>query len=596
MNENENESLNAEGVLPDAEVEEQKTHIDDAPLEEDEAVVAAEGVEEAEEEEPKDDAESGEDAPLDEVSAVPKYCTQCGAELEDGAYICTNCGAMVEDAFDAEDMEFQNVVKKGVVTPVRIAAAAVAVIAIVAIVCVALFSGGKTEDVEYIFNSNLALAKQDGLYGYINKSGSFVIEPQFERAGSFNAWGYAVIGEQDDGSYKYGVINKKGETVIDVEYDAIFSDDETGYFWFAEYDFTNYTVSYGLLDSSGNVLSDAVYSAASYYSADGLAVVGVLDDDGNVLYGYADKTGGIAIEPQFEFASSFYNGLAVAGSSDATGIIDTSGEYVIEPQFMALVWSTSENVGLAYTEEDSYCVVDENGEYIVSGFDNIGAQLYAYVSDSDIFGSAGLLPVSDNGKWGFVDKEGEYVIAAEYDDMYPFDESGLAAVCLDSKWGYIDTTGELVIELSFDDAYAFEGKDYAVVGVDGEYGLIDKSGNYIVEPTFDMISETDIEGLFMISEDGFYGVIDKDGNTVLEAEYEYLDVYTDGIIFMENKKYGIMSTKGKVTIEATFDSLNGTDDYCNAEGCENTVSDGEKYCSEHADAEDDIIEDETIEA
>src|SRR6218665_1119163 len=55
-------------------------------------------------------------------------------------------------------------------------------------------------------------------------------------------------------------------------------------------------------------------------------------------WGYIDKSGKIAINPQFDFAWEFQEGLAVIQFGDKNGFdkwgyIDKTGEIVIEPQF-----------------------------------------------------------------------------------------------------------------------------------------------------------------------------------------------------------------------------------------------------------------------
>ena len=48
----------------------------------------------------------------------------------------------------------------------------------------------------------------------------------------------------------------------------------------------------------------------------------------------------------------------------------------------------------------------------------------------------------DLGKSGYIDKEGDLVIEAKFDDAKDFYE-GLAPVRVGDKWGYIDKTGNL---------------------------------------------------------------------------------------------------------------------------------------------------------
>ena len=48
-------------------------------------------------------------------------------------------------------------------------------------------------------------------------------------------------------------------------------------------------------------------------------------------FGYIDKAGKIVINPQFDDAYNFFEGLASVGVEDKWGYIDQTGRYVWEP-------------------------------------------------------------------------------------------------------------------------------------------------------------------------------------------------------------------------------------------------------------------------
>jgi len=53
----------------------------------------------------------------------------------------------------------------------------------------------------------------------------------------------------------------------------------------------------------------------------------------NGLYGYMASTGKLVIEPKFDVASSFYQGLAVVVINNKFGYIDSLGKLIVQPQF-----------------------------------------------------------------------------------------------------------------------------------------------------------------------------------------------------------------------------------------------------------------------
>ena len=73
----------------------------------------------------------------------------------------------------------------------------------------------------------------------------------------------------------------------------------------------------------------------------------------------------------------------------------------------------------------------------------------------DLLGGISLLnsivaTEDDNGKWGYVNIIGEYVIESQFDEAYDFDGE-VAVVKVDEKWGYINKKGEYIIEPQFDE-------------------------------------------------------------------------------------------------------------------------------------------------
>jgi hypothetical protein len=74
------------------------------------------------------------------------------------------------------------------------------------------------EYVELFEDGDLAPARKDGLWGYVNTKGQWVIAPQFNQAWPFYdelALASAEVGEK----IKYGYINKAGEWVVNPIYD-----------------------------------------------------------------------------------------------------------------------------------------------------------------------------------------------------------------------------------------------------------------------------------------------------------------------------------------------------------------------------------------
>ncbi len=95
-------------------------------------------------------------------------------------------------------------------------------------------------------SQELAMLKESNLIGYINKSGDYVIEPQFNKASDFS--GKYAAAEKDG---KWGVINTEGNWVVQPEFDRV-KDFNSGYALALKDNQWNY------IDPSGKVLDAPV--------------------------------------------------------------------------------------------------------------------------------------------------------------------------------------------------------------------------------------------------------------------------------------------------------------------------------------------------
>ena len=86
-----------------------------------------------------------------------------------------------------------------------------------------------------------------------------------------------------------------------------------------------------------------------------------------------------------------------------------------------------------------------------------------------------------DGKCGFVDAHGRWVIDPIFDEVYWNFSEGLVCARIGKKLGFINMVGEWVIAPSFDDAWHFR-EGVAAVKYKGEWGFITRSGKWIVYP------------------------------------------------------------------------------------------------------------------
>lgn len=191
-------------------------------------------------------------------------------------------------------------------------------------------------------------------------------------------------------------------------------------------------------------------------------------------YGYKDSnTGKVVIKPVYDFVQPFFysslrgKDLAYVSVGGKYGYIDKDGNMVIEPQFDG---ADRFSDGLAMVLVDGKRgFIDKTGRLVIP----------ARYDDAGSFGSyEGLAPVKLKGEWMMIDKSGKVAIPpAGYEKMSSFQE-GLAGVRINGKRGFIDTKGNLVIPAVYDEATDFLS-DISYVSRDGRKFYIDKSGNEV---------------------------------------------------------------------------------------------------------------------
>ncbi|GGG46726.1 WG repeat-containing protein [Bizionia arctica] len=173
------------------------------------------------------------------------------------------------------------------------------------------------------FSEGLAMVRfnigNDGLesennYGYINKSGEIVFEPENYYGNAFSE-GFAMV---KDG-FDYYFINLEGEIPFEKtsQVATMFSEGLANIY-------DNETESFGFINTSGEWSIEPKFKESLRFS-DGLACVKRL---GMKAKGYIDKKGQIVISEKFKTALPFKNGLAYVDQGKQKGYINKLGEFI----------------------------------------------------------------------------------------------------------------------------------------------------------------------------------------------------------------------------------------------------------------------------
>lgn len=260
---------------------------------------------------------------------------------------------------------------------------------------------------------------------------------------------------------------------------------------------------WGFMDGEGRVLIEPSYEHASEFE-EGLAAVRL---DG--LVGYVDTSGKLAIAPKYAEASEFYRGTAVVFDGDVYGVIDRAGSVVVQPQF----------------------------EYLTHP-------------------SQGLRLASQNEKYGFLDESWNFSISPQFDEASGFDEDGLCAVCREGEHCFIDTSGRVFLKPECESLDPFF-EQIAVIQRNGKKGCIDMAGDVVVPIVHDDVQGSS-EGLLGVLSNDVWRIVDRCGMPISDCGFEWVGRFAEGYaVVCQAGKSGLIGHDGRFLVPPMFGRLHG---------------------------------------
>lgn len=332
---------------------------------------------------------------------------------------------------------------------------------------------------------------------------------------------------------------------------------------------------------------------------------GQVEENSNLLHpivkdgkwGYINNQGKIVIEPQFDMARDFHDGLALVTKFGATyaddryGYIDETGKFVIEQRIPSTSRDFTDEFPSGYRFSEGLAVIPS--EYkLVNNFnrvektaclDKTGKILFELDTNHRVRSlfSDGLLMVevkepnadfeplegvSRAGvKYGYVDRTGKFVIEPKYGMAKPFSE-GLAAVQIDTKqngsfqynYGYIDKTGKVVIEPQFNSASRFSEGLAAVKDSSDKWNYIDPTGKVVFTPENLSINVAGDfhDGIAVVRDTTGYSLINKSGKSPFPSAFRPTDksLFSGGLMLVSDLggKFQIIDKEGGIVATPDF--------------------------------------------
>ncbi|MEO6755188.1 MAG: WG repeat-containing protein [Chthoniobacteraceae bacterium] len=402
-----------------------------------------------------------------------------------------------------------------------------------------------------------------------NLGWSWTIQPQFDEVTPFSKWGLARVRV----GKAWGVINEAGTAIQSPAFDVIEPFAEQGSArvshggkwglldpvgkllvkpeWEDVQHFINGFIpvkkdgKWGYLDASGKLLIPCEWEEAWRFSPEGFAVV-----VRNAKRGIIDRTGKVIVEPVWDGAFNFAKeGIGMVRRGKGWGLIDISGRLLGEanwnPQwterrfdlgFVPIIDATKrlllrvDGTPLTATVHDAL-FMSQTGALLVKKplqrtiVGNLGEILFSLDGTVDHYDSEGMALVNSNGRAGFIDRDGEWVVPLRAGKMRQF-RDGMAASEAGGKWGFADRSGNIVVKQEWDEVKDFSG-GLAAVQRGGKWGFIDRSGKLLIKVGWNDAREFR-EGRAAVKLGDKWGFVNEAGGTVAEPEWLEVGNFSEG--------------------------------------------------------------------
>ena len=343
------------------------------------------------------------------------------------------------------------------------------------------------------YNGQVLRVQKQGKYGLINMDGTEILPCEYEEIKALQGVENAILLQKEG---KYGIVNNEGKTLIEpnyVEIQGLGKEASQGFI------VKNQEEKYGIIDISNKQVLETKYDAISkihkgdYYvvtengkqkvvKKDGTEILngeydeivailknpenGIIYKD-NEKYGLMNLEGTKIIAENYDDLKEAKTGIFIVKQKDNYGIIDQEGKTLVEVKYKGINYN--EKADIYITEDENYNNEILNGNYeikltgMVTNIDDERGYIeikqeegYKYYNfkfeeqkEADIFKTNTLFVSKKDGKYGFLDKDGNVVVDYIYDDATMQNTYGYAGIKKDGKWGVVDRNGKVIQEPTY---------------------------------------------------------------------------------------------------------------------------------------------------
>ena len=350
------------------------------------------------------------------------------------------------------------------------------------------------------YEPNVLLVEKDGKYGLINFDGKQILDTVYQKIYTLKGVGNSIITVKDQ---KLGLVDDSGHEVIKNEYQEIKTlgkdtkkyivkqNDKYGIYDILDCKYQEILAlnnskvfcvkensEYKIINEKEEIVFSESFKEIKTVKDN---IVVYKDSKGYTAYNVETKE---KLEKTYNNLTYTSNNMFIAKSGNNYGIINLDNEIKVDFKYSNINYYEDVKVyELEANNVDANQILNSELVEISKGVISETNSKKAYIklwteegykyfetngqekSSKDILTNNNLFLSKQNGKYGFVDKEGKVVVDYIYDDAREQNDFGYSAVKKDGLWGSLDKNGNVVAETKYN------LEDNLVIDFIGEYHL-----------------------------------------------------------------------------------------------------------------------------
>lgn len=266
----------------------------------------------------------------------------------------------------------------------------------------------------------------------------------------------------------------------------------------------------------------------------------VNDDD---LIGFTDTAGKYLIQPIYDEATTFKEGLAVVIKNDSVFFINKENQNVFNAFYNDAFSFAYGNAPVNINNQ--WFLINRQGQKSAGPFGDI----------SEL--SENLYVIQQNGKYGAIDVYGNSIISPQYERLGDF-KNGFAYYFNGGFYGFINKNG-MASRSRYQWISDFDENKHAIIKLNNQFGIVKDNDSILLQPQFDLVLNAGAN-TFVVVKNGKYGFYSGNGCFLSAIDFDYkkelpVSYYTNGKLFklLKKNKQALMDINGRLTID--FDAF-----------------------------------------